>query len=142
MNGPLFRADYWVLKAAAIGVPDYADVNRLIKEHHGVPADTWTCDGVRAADSPNRRTSIVTHGAVNQNNRTQKVVWDWKIAHVREAIGAAGVKLPVDYKWFSRSFDGLDRRFLQPIKDNAPDDYATILRWFPFADLELYRAAL
>jgi hypothetical protein len=131
-----------VLEAAAIGVPDYADVNRLIKEHHGLPADTWTCDGVRAADSPNRRTSIVTHGPVNETTRTQKVVWDWRKKHVMDAIGAAQVKLPPDYDWFGRSFDGLDRRFLKPVRDNAPDDYERILQWFPLADLELYRAAL
>jgi hypothetical protein len=131
-----------VLNAAAITVPGYADVNLLIKEEQGLPADTWTCDGVRAADSPNRRTSIVTHGPVNQATRTQKVVWDWRKAHVMDAIAKAGVKLPVDYEWFGRSFDGLDRRFLEKIARHAPRDYARILEWFPLADLELRRGNL
>ena len=131
-----------VLDAAGITVPDYTDVNTLIKEHHSLPAGTWTCDGVRAADSPNRRTSIQAHGPVNQGRRTQKVVWDWRKQHVMDAIYAAQVKLPVDYEWFGRSFDGLDRRFLAPVKAYAPDDYERILQWFPLADLELRRAAL
>jgi hypothetical protein len=131
-----------VIEAARIQIPDYADVNTLIKEHHQLPADTWTCDGVRAADSPNRRTSIVTHGPVNLASRTKKVVWDWRKQHVMDAIYANRVKLPSDYEWFNRSFDGLDRRFLGPIQAYAPDDYARILEWFPLADLELRRATL
>lgn len=131
-----------ILDAAAISVPDYTDVNRLIKEHHGVPADTWTCDGVRAADSPNRRTSLLQHGPVNQTRRTQKVVWDWRKQHVMDVIYANRIKLPVDYEWFGRSFDGLDKRFLGPVRAYAPDDYETILQWFPLAELELRRAAL
>ena len=129
-----------VLEAARIAVPGYADVNSLIKDHHGLPADTWTCNGVRAADSPNRRTSLVTHGPVNLTTRTQKVVWDWRKQHVMDAIYAAKIKLPPDYEWFGRSFDGLDRRFLAPLQAYAPDDYARILEWFPLAELELLRA--
>jgi hypothetical protein len=131
-----------VIEAAQIIVPTYADVNRLIREHHQLPGDTWVCDGVRAADSPNRRTAIASHGPVNQANRTQKIVWDWRKAHVYDAIERAGVELPPDYDWFKRSFDGLDVRFLRPIRQHAPADYARILEWFPLADLELCRAAL
>jgi hypothetical protein len=71
-----------------------------------------------------------------------KVVWDWRKQHVMDAIYAARIRLPPDYEWFNRSFDGLDRRFLGPIKAYAPDDYARILQWFPLADLELRRATL
>jgi hypothetical protein len=43
-----------------------------------------------------------------------------------------------EYEWFGRSFDGIDWRFLAPIKQHAPDDYARILDWFPLADLEVF----
>jgi hypothetical protein len=59
-----------------------------------------------------------------------------------DAISEAGVDLPPDYALFNRSFDGLDVRILREIKRAYPADYATILRWFPLADLELARAAL
>ena len=35
--------------------------------------------------------------------------------------------------------DGLDYRFLRPIKENSPKDYKRILEWFPLAELELHR---
>jgi hypothetical protein len=82
------------------------------------------------------------HGPVNLSNRTQKPIWDWRKRHVMDAISEAGVDLPPDYALFNRSFDGLDVRFLREIKRAYPADYATILRWFPLADLELARAAL
>ena len=41
--------------------------------------------------------------------------------------------LPVDYEMFGRSFDGIDYRFISPIKERFPDDYARILEWFPMA---------
>jgi hypothetical protein len=131
-----------IIEAARIVVPTYAQVNELIREHYQLPPGTWVCDGVRAADSPNRRTALASHGPVNEGIRTQKVVWDWRKQHVYDTINIAGVKLPPDYAWFGRSFDGLDRRFLDPIRRHVPDDYARILEWFPLADLELYRAAL
>ena len=131
-----------VIEAARIQVPDYATINAMLREHYQLPEDAWVCDGVRAADSPNRRTAIASYGPVNQQIRTMKVVWDWRKQHVYDTVNIAGVKLPPDYALFQRSFDGLDRRFLGPIRRTYPDDYARILEWFPLADLELYRAAL
>jgi hypothetical protein len=130
-----------VLEAARIAVPSYTDVQDLIRTHCELPDSTWICDGVRAADSPVRRTSLLKHGPVSETRRTQKVVWDWRKRHVYEAIESAGLRLPPEYEWFGRSFDGLDRRFLQPIRQHAPADYRRILDWFPLAALELERAA-
>jgi hypothetical protein len=131
-----------IIEAARITVPSYATVNAMIREHFQLPADTWVCDGVRAADSPARRAAIVRHGPVSDRRRTQKVVWDWRKQHVMDAIRGAGVELPPEYAWFGRSFDGLDRRFLGPIQQRAPGDYARLLEWFPLAALELRRTAL
>ena len=130
-----------IIEAAQIIVPTYGHVNAMLREHCQLAASTWVCDGVRAADSPDRRTAIKRYGPVNQGRRTQKVVWDWRKQHVMEAIRAAGIELPRDHAWFGRSFDGLDRRFLEPIRRYVPEDYARILEWFPLADLELHRRA-
>ena len=130
-----------VLEAAKIDIPDYQDVQDLIRDQAGLPADTWTCDGVRAADSPTRRMSLREHGPVHDRKRTQKIIWDWRKAHVYAAIERAAVRLPPEYEWFGRSFDGLDLRFLGPIREHRPRDYARILQWFPLADLEFDRAA-
>ena len=131
-----------IIEAASIPVPDYVELNSIVRNYLDLPDDTWVCDGVRAADSPNRRMGLATHGPVNHRARTMKVIWDWRIATVRDAIERSGVKLPPDYDWFGRSFDGLDLRFLRELKTHAPDDYQRILEWFPLADLELARADL
>jgi 3'-phosphoadenosine 5'-phosphosulfate sulfotransferase (PAPS reductase)/FAD synthetase len=133
-----------VIEAAQLPELDYLDISRaLCEEHYDLdPEATYTADGVRAADSPNRRTAIKFHGAVRESVLKVSPVWDWRIKHVRSALAEHNCPLPIDYEWFNRTFDGLDIRFLKPIKENAPDDYERILEWFPLADLELFRATL
>ena len=98
----------------------------------------WVAVGIRAADSPMRRVSHAKYGPWRPD-RIVHPIWDWKITEVRAALARHNVTLPVDYQWFGRSFDGLDNRYLRPIRDNAPDDFATILEWFPLADLTIHR---
>jgi len=54
-------------------------------------------------------------------------------------IERSGIKLSVDYKIFGRSFDGLDYRFLAPIKKHFPRDWQRLCQWFPLAEAEIYR---
>ncbi|MFK0249268.1 hypothetical protein ACIQUM_31605 [Amycolatopsis azurea] len=133
-----------IIEAAQLPEPDYVDVSRLLcTEYYGLdPASTLTADGIRAADSPNRRTAIKGHGPLRLHVMKVSPVWDWRIRHVRAALAENKCPLPIDYEWFNRTFDGLDLRFLKPIKDNRPRDYDRILEWFPLADLELFRAGL
>ena len=65
--------------------------------------------------------------------------WDWSKDKLLDTIERSGISLPVDYLWFGRSFDGLDYRFLGPLKRHAPRDYAKVLEWFPLADIEVWR---
>lgn len=133
-----------IIEAAQLPEPDYVDISRLLCEDvYGLdPAGTYTADGIRAADSPNRRTAIKGHGPVRDHVMKVSPVWDWRIKHVRAALAEHRCPLPVDYELFNRTFDGLDLRFLKPIKDRFPGDYERILEWFPLADLELFRATL
>jgi 3'-phosphoadenosine 5'-phosphosulfate sulfotransferase (PAPS reductase)/FAD synthetase len=117
---------------------DYKDIQDLLRADHGIPR-AYVATGVRAADSPLRRLAVMRHGVINDKKKQFWPVHDWRIADVWREIGAAGIKLPVDYEMFGRSFDGLDYRFLKPIKDRFPRDYARILEWFPLADLEIFR---
>ena len=131
-----------VIEAARLPSPTYDQVVSLIREDFGVPASTWVADGVRAADSPVRRVSIIRHGAMKPGKRKVSPVWDWRKRDVIDSLTADGISLPPEYEWFGRSFDGLDYRFLEPLSRHAPDDYARILEWFPLAELELVRRGL
>lgn len=118
---------------------DYDGINAVLKEDYNLPDPTYQANGVRMNDSLQRRTAMLTHGPLNEKRQTFCPVFDWTADDLYNAISKAGVKLPIDYKWFGRTFDGLDYRFLKPIKDNAPRDYQRILEWFPLADLEIFR---
>lgn len=102
----------------------------------------WIATGVRATDSPARFAALKHHGTLNPKTRKFFAVYDWKLGEVVGAIEKAGVKLPVDYQLFGRTFDGIDARFLGPIRERFPEDYRRILEFFPLADLELFRRDL
>jgi hypothetical protein len=119
--------------------PDYDDVANIIKDELGLDRKIWVADGVRTADSPNRRTAILKFGSLNYKRRAAHVIWDWNKDRLIGEIQAANVQLPIDYAVWGRSFDGIDRRFLSPLKKHFPADYAKVLEWFPLADAELAR---
>lgn len=141
LNNLVFQApeNCAIIEAAMLPTPTYEQMWELIREDLGLSADTWVADGVRAADSLPRRASIKKHGAMKPKNHKVSPVWDWLNRSVYDYIEHKGVKLPIDYQWFDRSFDGIDYRFLKPVHDNAPEDYKQILKWFPLAEMELIR---
>lgn len=139
----VFQPPEHVTKIEALDLPgeeyDDAMVGELIRQVGGLPDGAYVGCGIRMADSPMRRVGILTHGAVNHNQKRFYPVYDWRKADLLQAIDEAGVKLPIDYKLFGRTFDGLDYRFLGPIKEHFPEDYERLKTWFPLLDLEFMR---
>jgi hypothetical protein len=117
----------------------YDHVFKFVKHDFGIPENTYVATGVRACDSINRRGSIKLYGPINLKRKTFFPVFDWNSERLYNEIEASGIKLPIDYKLFGRTFDGMDYRFIKPIKDNMPDDYQKIIDWFPLAELEILR---
>ena len=128
-----------VIERAELAHIEYSDVQDAIRAYLGLGDECLTASGVRAVDSPYRMISLRKNGAISEKNLQFFPVWDWNKARLVEEIRAAGVKLPVDYRLFGRSFDGIDHRFLLPIREHFPRDYARILKWFPLAELEIVR---
>ncbi|WP_245932703.1 phosphoadenosine phosphosulfate reductase [Aquabacterium olei] len=118
---------------------DYKEVTDAIKAELGMGDEVLTASGVRAADSPLRYMHFKKRGAITWTKGQYYPVFDWNKARLAEAIERAGVKLPVDYRLFGRTFDGIDLRFLIQIREHFPRDFQRILDWFPLAELELYR---
>ncbi len=117
----------------------YDDVFDIIRDAAGLGGDCLMATGVRARDNPYRWSAVQKYGALNETRNTFFPIFDWSKQQVVDAIREAGVKLPIDYKLFGRSFDGLDWRFMKPLKDNLPDDYAIVLDWFPMVEAEVRR---
>jgi len=99
----------------------------------------YKAHGVRAFDTLMRRMVIKKHGAVNPKNKTFYPIFDWDIKRVKDCLNENKIKLPVDYELWGKSFDGLDYRFIKPLKDRFPDDYQKIKEMFPLIDLEIMR---
>lgn len=128
-----------VLAAARLPIFDYPDMYAAVRQSASVPDAAYVASGVRAVDSPYRMVAIKRYGAINHKKRHFFPLWDWRKDRLLAAIQSSGVKLPADYRVFGRSFDGLDYRFLAPIRDTWPDDYRRILEFFPLAELEIKR---
>lgn len=141
LNAGLFqtRESWNAIKKEQLPNFDNDDVNDFIKDDFNLPHSIKTGIGVRAADSITRRFSIKKYGPVNEKRKTFYPVFDWDIARLKQEIKDAGVKLPVDYKIWGKSFDGLDYRFIKPLKDNFPNDYEKLKELFPLIDVELKR---
>lgn len=104
-----------------------------------IDARPWVAHGVRAADSPMRRIVISRRGPYNLNQRTFYPIWEERKADIVPRIRDLGVKLPVDYRMFGRSFDGQDYRFIEPLAREFPEDYARLREMFPLMETEFIR---
>ncbi|MCI6937495.1 MAG: hypothetical protein MR762_12800 [Clostridiales bacterium] len=143
LRGMVFQSPPHVTKVEALDLPgeeyDDAMIGELVRELGHLPDGAYVGTGVRMADSPMRRVGLMTHGCINHSQKRFYPVYDWKKADLLAAIDESGVKLPPDYRLFGRTFDGIDYRFLKPIKEHYPKDYEKILEWFPLAELEIMR---
>lgn len=95
--------------------------------------------GVRAADSPMRRMSYDKYGLIRPASRSWMPIGDWNKARTMDIITQSGCELPADYAMFNRSFDGIDYRFIAPLKKHRPRDYQKVLDWFPMVEAEMFR---
>jgi hypothetical protein len=127
-----------VIERANLPMLTYQQAEEIARQHFGLP-DAWVAIGTRTADSPIRLANVKRYGPLNYKRRSFLPVYDWRIDRLVGQLREAGVKLPIDYRLFGRSFDGIDYRFLAPIKQHLPADYQRILEWFPLAELELFR---
>lgn len=99
---------------------------------------SYFADGVRAADSIVRRTAFVKYGVIKDDRGKVSPIADWLKKEVYEIIERYGVQLPVDYELFGRSFDGLDSRFIRPLKEAFPEDYEVLRTWFPMIEADKF----
>jgi len=110
---------------------DYRDVYAHVAHAAGVSVLTPCAVGVRSADSIVRRRAIRLTGGENAGKGEFYPCHDWNANRLEAEIRAAGVRLPVDYLWWGRSFDGLDARFTAGLHKHAPQDYAILRRLYP-----------
>lgn len=110
-----------------------------VRFNYGLPDNIYCALGVKAADSPIRRHSIKTYGAVNDNQMKWYPIHDFSDRDIVNILQKHDLPLPEDYDLFGLTFDGLDYRFLKVVKDRKPKDYQKIKNIFPLIDLVIHR---
>lgn len=125
------------IEASQLPIPDYDQEWDLIRKDLKLPKKTWCADGVRAADSIQRRGAFVRYGYFRK--RKVSVIGDWLKGETLDYIADHDIDLPIDYEWFGRSFDGLDKRFTEVLKKNDPDDFEVLKAWFPLLEVDHVR---
>ena len=100
---------------------------------------TFNALGMRAKDSMMRALYFQKNGPVNYTRKLFYPVWDWDKQRLLDIIKKSGWKLPIDYKYFPASFDGLYLRFTYPIYKYFPRDWEKIVNLFPLIELDILR---
>ena len=131
-----------VCAASGILLYDHDGIREAVIKQEGLDKKTFTAVGVRADDSPMRRTAMQKYGPLRPKNQTWFPVWDWSKARLMDEIQKAKISLPIDYMLWGRSFDGVDARFTIPMKQHLPRDFATLETFFPLMRAEHLRYEL
>lgn len=117
----------------------YAAINDIVRNTMGLSDSVYAGVGIRMADSPMRRVAIRRYGAIIHREKNFYPVYDWRKEDMMQAFTEARIRLPVDYRIWGRTFDGLNYSFIKPLKEWFPDDYKRCLDWFPLMELEIGR---
>jgi hypothetical protein len=128
-----------VLTSGRLDLWTHADLANYVCEMEGLDPLTYTAIGVRSADSPMRRTAMNKYGPIRSKTRNWYPIHDWNKERLMNEIKRAGISLPVDYLLWGRSFDGLDARFMIPMRDHMPRDFQRVLTWFPLLPADFMR---
>lgn len=142
LNQLLYQPPYTYDLIQWLGVEKHShdDMQIAVCEDEGLDYETtYNALGMRAKDSMQRTLYFQKNGPVNYTRKLFYPIWDWDKQRVIDVIRHAGWKLPVDYRYFPASFDGLYTRFLVPIKRYFPRDWERICNLFPLIELDIMR---
>ena len=135
---PLRHKAYEKLCAGGLGLPkfNHEDLMRIVQNYYG-ETDLYCAVGVKSSDSMMRKVVMNKYGSINDNNKKYYPIHDMTNKEIVDILKYHDLALPEDYDLFGLSFDGLDYRFLKPIKDKKPEDYEKIKQIFPLIDLKI-----
>ena len=142
INGCLYQPPDTVQMIESLGLETHThdDMQEAVCNDMGLDYDTtFNALGMRSKDSMMRALYFQKNGSINRKRKLFYPVWDWSKQRVIDTIVESGWKLPIDYRYFSASFDGLYLKFMLPIKQHFPRDWDKIVTIFPLIELEILR---
>lgn len=120
----------------------HTDTMKFAKHDLGLTMNTPTAIGLSTANNPTRRIVLSRFGSFNEKELTFYPVFDMKERFLLKLIFSRGIKLPIDYKIWGRSFDGINARFLKGLNKHFPNDYKKIKEAYPLIEIELLKYEL
>lgn len=122
-------------------VEDYnkLDILEYLRKQYNLPR-AWCAFGVNAGDSQDRRIYCNKTGGKSDINRTFYPTWDWPRSEIITALRESGLKLAPEYKYSKRSIGGVPcATYNKILKEHFPEDFKTLLKWYPLAELKTRR---
>ena len=127
---------YGLYRPSDLDVPviKCVDVYNYIRD---ITGDFWLAGGERIADSIVRRAMMKRSGSIDIKRGRFYPLAEWTKADVTEYIRKNRLKVSEESAVLGHSFRSLDGKTLQSIRDNYPDDFQLIKKWFPLCEVAL-----
>lgn len=121
---------------------DFALVEDELAKENGLGDNYLAAVGYLATDNLGRNSFINRSGTLGHKHRKYYfAIWDWTFKDVMAKIRQHGVKLPRHYRIWGNTGTGRPFEYLglKALREQAPDDYRRVIKWFPLLDLEFFR---
>ena len=123
---------------------DYSklDILDYLRYKYNLPK-AWCAFGISANDSIDRLIYCRKTGGKSEDHRTFYPCWNWPKAELLRAIRESGLKLSSEYKYVKRSMGGVpSATYNKVLMEHYPEDWKTLLKWYPLAEVKNYREAM
>lgn len=118
---------------------DNDQIRQMAIGENGINKNSFIAVGATIFDSVQRRIGISKVNGLNVKSKKFYPIADFNQSKIEEYLIKYKVKLPVDYKVWGSTFDGLNLRWLGELKEHFPKDFELLKTYFPFIEAELFR---
>ena len=141
LNDLIFQPPTNIFNIFNMQLPKYNvnDLELVVKKDIPVNDKMFVANGVRKSDSLMRMTFFAKHGCLSEKHHKYYPIWDITAKDLYQSFRDNNIKLPIDYKFWGRTFDGIDYKYINIIYKEFPNDYKRIQDFFPLLDMERLR---
>jgi 3'-phosphoadenosine 5'-phosphosulfate sulfotransferase (PAPS reductase)/FAD synthetase len=112
------------------------DIEALARQRSGIE---WLAYGHRMDESLERRGMLHKLSGINFDQKRVYPLWDWRKRDVYSYLGAKRLPIPCSFGKEGMAGVDLGPDTLRYMRQHYPEDYAKVLRVFPFAEAQLKR---
>lgn len=134
------RVNWFVNSGIEFAKFDRDEIRDMIAEHLKLtPEQHWTGTGVTAHDNIARRMMAHRHGAINHKRKIFYPIIDYTRTRIYDELKKHKIKLPDEYAFLGRSFDGIALEYIHGIRKHYPNDYERLREYYPMMEVEFKR---